>query len=207
MSCLVYLVRHGETDWNKTGRIQGQQDLPLNELGRRQAEAVGTYLAELRFGYDYIYTSDLVRARETAEIIAKRWGSQTLARRELRELSFGEIEGLDFNEVQARYPEFWKAYQDNSVDTVFPGGESVAQLGERATEFFRFIREQHQDDSILVVAHGGFIKSFLAIVLGLPLANRGRIEVTNASVSVVRIQEEKAKILAMNVTHHLAQVF
>ncbi|MBO8126213.1 MAG: histidine phosphatase family protein [Firmicutes bacterium] len=207
MAVLVYLVRHGETDWNRGARIQGQQDIPLNELGRRQAEAVAGYLKALRFGYDCIYCSDLARARETAEIIAAQWGVEVVPRRDLRERNFGKLEGTTFQEARETYADLFRAYAEDPINTRFPDGESTWDLAARAKGFLEYLRAEHSNEAVMVVTHGGFIRTLLALVLGLPLEHRDRLEVTNAGVSVVRLSEDGDKVLAVNVTHHLAKVF
>jgi broad specificity phosphatase PhoE len=175
---VLFLARHGETDWNRDGRWQGHTDVELNDAGRAQALA----LAELLRGRDIgrVHTSDLRRARETAEIVADRLGVGGLVvDRDLRERSFGIFEGLTRDECAARFPELWAAYR---ADTrrVPPGAEPhdglVRRLHEAVTRAASGAAglEAPAEAAILVVSHGGAIRALVARATGVmppPLAN------------------------------------
>jgi broad specificity phosphatase PhoE len=175
---VLYLARHGETDWNRDGRWQGHTDIELNDAGRAQA---GT-LADLLRGRDIarVHTSDLRRARETAEIVAARLGVEGLVvDRDLRERSFGIFEGLTRDECAARFPELWAAYRADTR-SVPPGAEPHEGLVRRLHEAMTRAAAvgvglaAGQDAAILVVSHGGAIRALLARATGVtppPLAN------------------------------------
>ncbi len=207
MATHLYLVRHGETDWNKDGRIQGQQNPPLNELGRRQAKAVAEYLTAIRSDYDCLYSSDLLRARETAEVIAAKWGGQIILRSDLREQCFGVCEGFLAEEALTRFGVDIRAYLRDPAGTSIPGGEDLRAMGTRGLRFLADLREKHRGQAVIVVSHGGLIKTLLTLILGMPLHFRNRLEIANTAVSEVRLVETGDKVLALNITHHLAQVF
>lgn len=153
----VYFLRHGETDWNRRGLYQGQKDIPLNERGRQQAQMVGEKLVG-RF-FDHIYTSDLLRARETTQIIRPHIGAQSVSvLKSLRELDFGRWEGLSFTEVKVAYPREVKDIFAKPHSFEAPGGESVATLRARVIKAWKGILEENRAASILVVSHGGPIR-------------------------------------------------
>ena len=147
---LIYLVRHGETDWNREKRIQGSTDIPLNETGREQAAATGALLATRQ--WDVIVSSPLVRARETAEIIADVAGRPLPHTLEaLVERRYGEAEGLTYSQVEERFPN----------DAEVPGRESRDTVAQRVIPALISMAEQHRERSIVVVSHGGVIRALL----------------------------------------------
>jgi broad specificity phosphatase PhoE len=148
----LLLVRHGETDWNADGRLQGQTDRPLSEFGRRQARQLAEELAGEEL--DAIYASDLARARETAQIVAERLGLPVALDPDLREKDWGNWEGLT-------------AVERDRVEFV---GESTAAHQERTLRALRRIAEQHPDGGrILVVTHGGSMRRAQTAAMGMAL--------------------------------------
>jgi uncharacterized phosphatase len=147
---LIYLVRHGETDWNRERRIQGATNIPLNDTGRDQASATGRLLSSRP--WDAIITSPLARARETAEIIASTAGRPRLhTLDEIVERRYGEAEGLTYEQVEERFP--------NDADV--PGRESRDAVAERVVPALVSLAEQYRGKSIVVVSHGGVIRALL----------------------------------------------
>jgi len=169
---LIYLVRHGETDWNRAKRIQGSTDIPLNETGREQAAATGALLATRT--WDVIVSSPLVRARETAEIIAHAAGRAipyTLDA--LVERRYGEAEGLTYREVEERFPH----------DAAVPGRESHDAVAQRVIPALILLAEQHREQSIVVVSHGGVIRAVLLHAMTGQQGDASRIDpIRNGSV-------------------------
>jgi 2,3-bisphosphoglycerate-dependent phosphoglycerate mutase len=153
---IVYLARHGETDWNRERRWQGQTDTSLNADGRRQAEILARTVAAL--GLARIHASDLQRARETAEIVAGHLGIGTVVTDpDLRERNFGVFEGLTFAECAQKFPEMWARYQ---ADKTRPeGAESDSALAERMSRGVD--RAVDGTGTALVVTHGGAMRMFL----------------------------------------------
>ena len=147
----LLLVRHGETDWNAEGRLQGHTDRPLNEFGRRQARALAERLAG--DGIDAIYASDLARARETAEIVGARVGLPVLLEPGLRERNWGNWEGLTGPER----------------DRVEYAGEAPQAHGARVLAAVRMIAERHPGRRIVVVTHGGSLRRIQAVAYGFAL--------------------------------------
>jgi broad specificity phosphatase PhoE len=159
----LLLVRHGETDWNRDRRFQGHADPPLNETGREQARALAAELAGE--GIELVYTSDLVRARETAEIVAALIGADVLPVSELREIDVGEWEGLTWPEIEERYPEGARSWRERGYG--WESGETYDQLGERVVAALRRIAADHPEQRLLVVGHGGTIRATRAYIEGV----------------------------------------
>lgn len=151
MKTYIALVRHGVTDWNYDGRAQGHSDIPLNEEGRRQAEAVAARLSTER--WDAIYCSNLSRALSTAQAIARRTGHELTLDARLRERNIGVAEGTVEAERQAR----WPGVPFNSL----PGLENNQELGERGLGVLTEIAKRHPGQRLIVVSHGGLIATFL----------------------------------------------
>jgi broad specificity phosphatase PhoE len=147
----ILLVRHGETDWNLSRRLQGHADLPLNETGRKQARALADELAEVEL--DAVYSSDLSRAFETARIVAEPRGLEVTALEELRERHFGSWEGLTDDEIQSRFPEV--------AEGVLGDGETREELDRRVFDVLQRIAREHSDGTVLVVSHGGPLRAVL----------------------------------------------
>ena len=159
----LLLVRHGETDWNRDRRFQGHADPPLNETGREQAHALAAALAGEEI--ELVYTSDLVRARETAEIVAARLGADVLPVRELREIDVGEWEGLTWPEIEERYPEGARLWHEQGYG--WESGETYDDLGLRVVAALRRIASDHPAERVLVVGHGGTIRAARAFIEGV----------------------------------------
>jgi broad specificity phosphatase PhoE len=156
-------VRHGETDWNRERRFQGHADPPLNETGREQAHALAAELAGEQI--DVVYTSDLVRARETAEIIAARLGTEVVPLPELREIDVGDWEGLSWPEIEERFPEGARAWHVNGAG--WESGETYDELRERIVPALLRIARRHPAERVLVVGHGGTIRATRAFIEGV----------------------------------------
>ncbi len=149
----LWLVRHGQTDWNIDGRIQGQSDVPLNETGRAQAQALAQKLAGVPFVA--VYSSDLERARETAEIIAAPHGLPVQIDARLREVHQGDWEGLNLMDIRERYDWEYRHDQSYSPDFRPPGGESAREVAGRIQAAIEDIHTAHpHGGAVLVVSHG-----------------------------------------------------
>ncbi len=182
------VVRHGETVENVNKRWQGQLDGSLTARGIAQAEALGRRLAT--WSIDYLYTSDLGRARHTAERIAAYTGHAIREDARLRERHYGIFQSLSAEEIAASYPEDWARHQSLDPDYVMPGGESLRQLHERSVAWFEEMKERHAGATVLVVTHGGVLASLLRHVLDLPLARSRRFTVRHAALNVFVYQDD-----------------
>lgn len=197
----LYLIRHGETVWNADGRFQGHQDTALNDAGRAQARLLADRLASTHF--DAIYTSDLGRAADTANIIAASHYLTPIPDTRLREAYFGEWEGLTIQEITERWSDIVAAWRRDSLHTRPPGGETLEQLQERVANFIEAAIQLHPDGQILIAGHGGSIRAAIATALGATLTIFNRLRLDNCSLSVVRHQSDRFSLVQMNDTCHL----
>jgi broad specificity phosphatase PhoE len=159
----ILLARHGESDWNRERRWQGWTDRPLTERGRAQAAELAERLADIAL--DAIYASDLQRARDTAEAVARSKGLDVRAVPDLREVDVGTWAGLTREEVEARYPRAYERWYAGKGG--WEGGETYEQMGERVTAAVRRIADEQSGRRVLVVAHGGAIRAIHAAALGI----------------------------------------
>jgi probable phosphoglycerate mutase len=158
----LLLARHGVTDWNRDGRWQGHSNTPLNEEGRRQAHGLAEELDEV----DVVYSSDLARARETAEIVAERLGLDVQTDRRLRERGFGAWEGLSSVEIERDFPEAharWRSGEGFGAEDAEPFDAFEARIHS----FLEDVVKRHPDDNVLVISHGGSIRVIHALAAGL----------------------------------------
>jgi alpha-ribazole phosphatase len=200
----LLLVRHGETEWNKFLRYQGQSDIELSPKGIEQVQKLRDRLALERI--DIIYSSDLKRALKTASIIASSHSVKVIPLKELREVDFGEFEGLTFEEIEERYPQVVKAgrmWFKESLEARAPKGESISQLASRLSRFAGRLKEHKPEDTVLVVAHGGSLQVLLCILLEIEIKHWWQIHLDSASLSVVKISPPGAVLVLLNDTCHL----
>ncbi len=202
----LYLVRHGETEWNAEGRLQGHVDVGLSEKGQRQAQAVARRLDGVCF--QAAYSSDLSRTTETARIILGRQQEGTLTETpQLRERHYGVFEGLTVAERQAGYPEMFAASVSNDLEFAPTGGETMVQVGARMAAFVVELRERHLEDTVLIAGHGGALRATLPALLNLPLEALWRLFLDNCSLSIVDTYPESdgvgAVLRLFNDTSHL----
>jgi alpha-ribazole phosphatase len=181
----LLLARHGETDWNRDGRWQGQTDTPLNQRGREQARALAAEVAGNRIAA--VYASDLTRARETAAIVADRLRVPLYVDPRLRELHFGGWEGLTTAEIEERYPHEIARWRADDGSNAFAGGETYTEMGERVVSALTEIAAAHPSEDILVVLHGGPIRGLLAHAAGVTYGNQRRLRAHLANCDVVRV--------------------
>ncbi len=201
----LMLIRHGETDWNATLRYQGHANIPLNEQGRAQAQKAGARLAHYRAAA--IYTSDILRAAETAEIVGAATGLTPEPMPNLREIDVGQWEGLTPEELYRRFPEHMAAFDRDPARTVRLGGESYAQLQERALIALNDIHAAYPgDELVLAVSHGGTIRALLCHIIGLDLAHFGRLWLDNGSFTELRHGAHGWRLVRLNDVAHMEGV-
>lgn len=202
MSCRLYLVRHGETEWNAMLRFQGQTDVPLSDRGRQQAELLGKRLSCERF--HRFYASDLQRAYETAKIISEYHGLAIETFPELRELHFGAWEGLTNKEIKNTYADELKRWWENPLSTRIPGGETLGEMVERSVAAIKKIVDRHHGENVVVVSHGGAIRSIVGSVLEMDLNKYWRLRLDNACLNIIDFPEwEKGILMLFNDCSHL----
>ncbi len=197
----LVLVRHGETDWNRRGIAQGQADVPLNATGREQARAVAERLADR--GLDALYSSDLARAHETAAVIAAACDLEHRTEPDLREIDVGEWSGLTPAQIREGYPDVMDALA-RGEDPPRGGGETLAELRERAVRAARRIAARHAGESVTFVAHGGILKVLVGHLMRMGNEHMVRLSLRgNTGVSLFERQDGYLRLILLNDTSHL----
>ena len=197
----LILVRHGKTDWNESGRCQGVSDVPLNSTGIEQAEKVAFSLKDERV--DRIYSSDLARAKTTAEKIAVYHRIDINLRDDLREMNQGIFEGLDFSHIREKYSDILEHWRENPETLQLPGGEALSGVQQRALEAVADIRCRSGSQNIVIVTHNLVIGSLLCRFAGSSLRQFRDYMVDEASKSVVKIYDNRFVIISVNDIGHL----
>lgn len=223
----IYIVRHGETEWNAEGRIQGHTDIGLSDRGREQAQATARRLAEVPFAV--AYSSDMSRTRDTARIILGERDIPLHSVPELREYHKGVFEGLTVQQYRQRYPEQYRASLVNDPDFAPTGGETIRQSTARLTEFVAGLgltpglgpesgsdsasasasesasksEGLRPEDDMLIVGHGGSLRSCIVALLQLPLEANWKFVMQNCALSVIHTYPNNAVLHLYNDTSHL----
>lgn len=200
----LWLVRHGETDWNRELRFQGHLDAPLNALGLQQAHRLGLHLAARE--PLPLLASDLLRTRQTADPLAGQWRTPALPETLWREQSFGVIEGLTFQEVQERHPEIVQGWRSHDPDFAPAGGESRRQFHARVMQAVQRLVERCVDrdwQSSVVVSHGGVLDMIYRRATGQSLAGPRECPIPNAGLNHVRTDGVRFEIVQWAQTDHL----
>lgn len=192
----LILIRHGETHWNASQRYQGQTDIPLNHTGREQAARLAEYLHKNE-PLEAVYCSDLVRAAETADLLARAYDLKPTPDRRLREFCFGIWEGLTFNDIWENYREDFEKWFTKFEEFCVPGGESFSELSERSLEALEEIGLNHSG-TVAVVTHGGVIKAVLCRLQHSP--DPWQDSVPPGSLTIVELSPEHTDILCVGMT-------
>lgn len=198
----LVLVRHGETAWNVGLRIQGHTDIPLNAVGRWQAERVAAALADE--GLNAIYSSDLQRAAHTADAIGRVAGLAAQRDVALRERAFGEFEGASFTEIEARWPEAARRWRAREPDFQPGGGESLNVFSERCVAVAHRLAAAHPGQTIALVAHGGVLDCLYRAATGLAVDAPRSWQLGNATVNRLLYTGEGLTLVGWNDSAHLA---
>ena len=197
----LILVRHGKTDWNETGRCQGVSDVPLNPAGIEQADKVAFSLKDESI--DRVYSSDLVRAKTTAEKIAAYHSIDVAIRNDLREMDQGIFEGLDFSCIREKYSDVLEHWREDPETLQLPGGESLRGVQQRALDAIEDIRSRFESQNIVVVSHNMVIGTLLCSFTGNSLKKLRNYIVDEASKSVIEIYDNRFIIISLNDIEHL----
>jgi probable phosphoglycerate mutase len=198
----LILVRHGETDLNSEERLQGgQSDVPLNEKGKEQAICLGLALKEERIAA--IYSSSLQRAMATAEAIASHHNLEVQAEPDLRKLELGLLEGVEAVSVRDKLLDFRRQWGQGEFSVPFQGGESLAQMHQRAWGVMQRIMQRHKEGSVVIVGHSFVLQSVIPSVLGASLSTFLRFRVGVASINILHIDGSRGSLVRLNDTCHL----
>ena len=177
----ILAIRHGETDWNRNGRLQGHADIALNAAGRWQARRLAAALEHE--SPVAIYASDLQRAVQTAQPLAQRHGLEVVVDAGLRERGFGAFEGLDYAEVARRWPEANERWRRRDPEFGAPGGETLNAFYARATAAVARLAGRHPGQTVAVVAHGGVMDCLYRAALRIALDAPRTWQLANASIN------------------------
>jgi 2,3-bisphosphoglycerate-dependent phosphoglycerate mutase len=187
MNTTLIAVRHGETEWNKTGKHQGHLNSDLTELGVRQAQAIAHGVS--KFSIDEFYCSDLGRAVHTAEIISQNIGKEFVPDARLREQNLGILQGSTRAAFASQYPEEFSQWESHDPDYRIPGGESLREKFSRSIQCVEDLSKTHCGKSILIVTHGGVLSCFMHKALCIPLTQKRTFSLLNGSVNIFSISE------------------
>jgi len=201
----ILLIRHGETAWNAERRLQGHLDIPLNPEGERQAGLLAAALAAAPL--DVLVSSDLMRARQTAQAIADLRGMPLRIEPGLRERCYGGFEGLLYSEIEERFSREFAAWQARDVDAALPPGanrgETFRAFFERATGAILALGAAHPGKTLALVAHGGVLECAYRLARGLPLETPRDFKVFNASVNRFVLEDGKLALQSWGEVQHL----
>jgi broad specificity phosphatase PhoE len=201
MSTTVLLVRHGQTESNITGYFMGWSNEDISPLGYTQARNLSSRLAA--FPISSIYTSPLKRTVSTARILAAPHSLEPEAMDDIIELGQGDWQGLHRDEIRKRWPEIWKQSRLDPSDVSLPNGESFQQVTDRAIRAFKKIVVDNADRQVLVVTHDVIIRMLVAHVLGVSNSIYRHLEIGNASLTTIRVEEDRVRVVNVNDTSHL----
>lgn len=198
---VIWLVRHGETDWNASMRVQGSTDIPLNATGRRQAERVADRLVHA--GVSAIYCSPLTRTAETAEPLARALRMGIQVEPTIAERRYGVFQGLTPDEIALRYPEAYARWQ--ARDTAFAprGGESMQDFRQRVRDGFAGIAASHPGETVAVFSHGGVADMVYRLAHAIDLSQQRKWPVPNAGIHHLRICQDDILVLTWGLVDHL----
>lgn len=198
----LLLIRHGETSWNALGKFQGCTDIELSEAGILQA----SYLKKaLNDSFDVLYTSPLKRAVKTAEVLCEGTKVTPIVEQNIREINFGDWEGLTIKEISETYPDTFKKWRNDDIDAPITGGDgSIRLASERAKACITDIIDKNKGKTIAVVAHGGIIKASLIGLFDFKMSMYQKMSLGNTAVTEIHINDQNNMILTrFNDTSHL----
>ncbi|MEM6529751.1 MAG: histidine phosphatase family protein [Chloroflexota bacterium] len=197
----VWLIRHGETDWNTQHRWQGHAPTSLNATGHEQARALGAYLRDKSIGM--VYSSDLPRAFQTAQPIAAAHNLAPISDMRFRELNVGVFQALFPDELAALYPDELAAWRSGDMNYAPPGGETRNHMLDRAMAGFTDGTEGASTDNIAIVTHGGTIRLMLPAICPEDPKLQEKIPVQNTSYTLLERGSERWRVVELTVTPHL----
>jgi alpha-ribazole phosphatase len=206
----IYLIRHGETDYNLYKKYCGSSDIPLNKTGIWQANKLAERLSDLKV--DTVFSSDLIRASETAKIIFK--DEPIIEFDKLQEYNFGIFEGLTYDEIMQKYPKLYNDWIENPMSITIPSGDSYPKFNKRINDAYSYIITHFKDQTVAVVSHSGPIKTLLLKALKTDaesfrnndLDSFWKIEQSNSALNIIEETfDGKINIICRNDTSHLSE--
>ncbi|WP_195938912.1 histidine phosphatase family protein [Romboutsia sp. 1001713B170131_170501_G6] len=201
MANTFYIVRHGQTNWNILGKTQGHGNSDLTAKGEEQATCLGEALKE--YPIDYIYSSDLGRAIQTANLIGEKIGVKVKETPALREMGFGVWEGLLIDEIKQDYLETYNTWRNEPHLVNIEGGETLHLIKDRLEVFIKELNEKYNDKHILLVSHSVTVRVLLLAFLNSGMENIYRIKQDNTALNIVEYRDYGPVIIKMNDTSHI----
>ena len=196
-----FLVRHGQTDWNARGLLQGHTDVPLNEVGRDQAKRLGERLTGVPL--EAAYSSDLLRCSQTMELALDGRDVTVIHSEKLREQAYGRWEGMSFSAIRDADPELYTAMVEDYTSFTPPGGEDFRAVEARSQGLATEMMARHPAGDLLIVGHGAALRTLVTYMTGLPLEAGWRFKVDSCSLTVLDVGVNPAVMLVLNDTSHL----
>ena len=196
-------MRHGESLWNREMRIQGQTESDLSPEGYKQAEQLAERLKDVQF--DAIYSSDLMRAYLTAEIINRNHNLKINKHTGLREANFGDWEGILVSEAKLWYPQSYEDWYRDPVGRRPPNGEGIDSVVRRVRGVVDELANVHKNQTVLVVAHGGPIRAMVCSILNLDITAWRKSRIDNASITIFEFTDSRPFLALLNDTCHLSR--
>lgn len=197
----IYLIRHGQTDWNKKKLFRGRADVPLNDHGRKEAMALSRHLKHVRPAA--CYSSSLSRARETAEIVVRPHSLDVEPDKGFIDVDYGKWQGMSDAKVGKEFAETYKRWHERPHRVRFPGGESLMAVRKRALASLDRIRRKHPDSDVFVVAHRVVTKVVLCAAFGLGNVAFWKIRQDNCAYNILELSAGETVVVLMNDTCHL----
>lgn len=197
----LYIIRHGETEWNINERMQGVKDSPLTVRGLGQAEDLARRLSSVKI--DKIYSSDLGRARKTAEKIAELQDTKIILRKELRERSFGNLEGKSILDIKEENSSIYEMKTDDDFNFRAPEGESLKDIKPRLEKFLAEILEKDKQKKVVLVTHNGTKRVIVGSLLGWDNKKAGNYKFSNTALTHLVLTQTGPKLRILNCTQHI----
>ena len=197
------LVRHGETPWNKGGRFQGQGEVGLSRYGLTQSRQIAKALVTM--DPVALFSSPLARTMDTSRELSRHLHLPIVQMEGLKEINLGKLEGINGEEMRARYPHIYDQWHHDPSQVVFPEGESLSQLQDRAWQAIKEIEKAHPDDTITVVSHNFAIRTIISRLLDIPLSRFHLISLNLGSISIIELNGDTRRLVSLNEHFHLSQ--
>ena len=201
MTNTIYIVRHGQTEWNLLGKTQGHGNSDLTQKGIEQAELLADSMT--KYPIDYIYSSDLGRAYQTAEIIGNKLNIEVEKTEALREMNFGTWEGRIIKDIIEEDPELYKMWRNEPHLAKIPQGETLSQIKERTDAFIKEINEKYDGKHIVLVTHSLCARIMLLSFLDSDVKNIYRINQANTALNIIELRDYGPVVMKMNDTTHI----
>lgn len=201
MTNTIYIVRHGQTEWNLLGKTQGHGNSDLTPKGIEQAELLADSMT--KYPIDYIYSSDLGRAYQTAEIIGNKLSIEVEKTEALREMNFGTWEGRIIKDIIEEDPELYKMWRNEPHIAKIPQGETLSQIKERTDAFIKEINEKYDGKHIVLVTHSLCARIMLLSFLDSDVKNIYRINQANTALNIIELRDYGPVVMKMNDTTHI----